>query len=95
LLILIIYYYGLSAWEGAMRDDNSSGSTLRDPVCGKEVNPGSPFRAIYEGRDFFFCSRHCLAEFQENPKKYLTPPLLMDPVCGMSGHELQLRVRGD
>ena len=67
-----------------MRDDDSSGSTRKDPVCGKEVNPGSPFRTIYEGRNFFFCSRHCLAEFQENPKKYLTPPLLMDPVCGMS-----------
>ena len=36
------------------------GSTPKDPVCGREVNPESPFRTIYEGREYGFCSEHCL-----------------------------------
>jgi Cu+-exporting ATPase len=50
-----------------------SGPNHKDPVCGMEVTPGSPFHATYKGRDYFFCSRHCLAEFQENPEKIIAP----------------------
>jgi YHS domain-containing protein len=40
-----------------MNDSEPSGPTLKDPVCGMEVNPGSPFQATYEGGDCLFCSR--------------------------------------
>jgi Cu+-exporting ATPase len=53
-----------------MNNSVTSGSTLKDPVCGMEADPGSSFRTTYEGRDYFFCSRHCLAEFQKDPEKY-------------------------
>ena len=36
-----------------------------------EVNPESPFRTTYEGREYLFCSRHCLAKFEEDPGQYL------------------------
>lgn len=57
-----------------MSDSQSSGSTLKDFVCGMEVTPGSPFRATYEGRDYIFCSHHCQAKFQENPEKFVAAP---------------------
>jgi Cu+-exporting ATPase len=54
-----------------MNDSEPSGPTLKDPVCGMEVNPGSPFQATYEGGDYLFCSRHCLEKFQKDPEKFL------------------------
>jgi YHS domain-containing protein len=51
-----------------------SGSTPKDPVCGREVNPRSSFRATCKGRIYVFCSRHCLAKFQENPGKFIAAP---------------------
>ena len=43
-----------------MPDPEPSGSTPKDPVCGMEANPESPFRTTYEGREYLFCSGHCL-----------------------------------
>jgi Cu+-exporting ATPase len=51
-----------------------SGSTPKDPVCGMEVTSKSMFRATYKGRDYVFCSRHCLASFRENPGKFIAAP---------------------
>jgi P-type Cu+ transporter len=48
-----------------------------DPVCGMEVDrnkaraDGMTF--TYEGREYVFCSKACLLEFQENPGTYLDP----------------------
>jgi YHS domain-containing protein len=65
-------------------NEKSSGSILKDPVCGMEVDPGSPFKVTYEGQDYAFCSQHCLDEFQRAPSKFLMPLFFLDPVCGMS-----------
>ena len=43
-----------------MKTSEFSGSTPKDPVCGMEADPKSPFRTTYEGQDYFFCSSHCL-----------------------------------
>ena len=43
-----------------MPDSDPSGSTPKDPVCGMEVNLESPLRTTYEGREYLFCSQHCL-----------------------------------
>jgi YHS domain-containing protein len=67
-----------------MNGSEAPGAERKDPVCGMEVNPESPFRTTYGGREYLFCSRHCLDEFQADPARYLRPPLFMDPVCGMS-----------
>src|SRR5665647_1895948 len=54
-----------------MPDSEPSGSTSKDPVCGMEVNPESPFQTTYEGREYLFCSMHCLDKFKEDPGQYL------------------------
>ena len=54
-----------------MPDSEPSGSTPKDPVCGMEVNPESPIRFTYEGREYLFCSQHCLTKFKEDPGQYL------------------------
>ena len=46
---------------------------LRDPVCGMLVQPDSPQRFTYNGRDFVFCSPRCLELFQNQPERYLEP----------------------
>ncbi len=54
-----------------MPDSDPSGSTPKDPVCGMEVNLESPLRTTYEGREYLFCSQHCLDKFKEDPGQYL------------------------
>jgi YHS domain-containing protein len=44
-----------------------------DPVCGMAVDPeaarGDGRTAEYEGRTYYFCSRGCLLEFADDPKR--------------------------
>jgi P-type Cu+ transporter len=74
-------------------------TTLRDPVCGMDVNPSSAAGTVrHEGKDYYFCSQSCKQKFESNPGKYvrMTPPAetahsasteiaetVLDPVCGM------------
>lgn len=45
---------------------------MKDPVCNMDVNPESaPFSLEHDGKRFFFCSRHCLDKFRENPDTFL------------------------
>lgn len=37
--------------------------TLRDPVCGMNVNEEAAFKATLEGREYFFCSAGCREKF--------------------------------
>ena len=48
-----------------------SGTALKDPVCGMSVNLDALHRASWEGKEYFFCSPHCLARFQEDPEQYV------------------------
>ena len=40
-----------------------------DPVCGKKV--GTDVKWEYNGKEYFFCSEECKAEFMKNPEKYV------------------------
>jgi len=43
-----------------------------DPVCGMLVDPRrAQYKTIYKGRVYYFCSKHCLEAFEENPELYL------------------------
>jgi Cu+-exporting ATPase len=43
-----------------------------DPVCGMQVDPKSAAGAHeHHGVRYHFCSKHCLAQFQADPAKYL------------------------
>jgi Cu+-exporting ATPase len=44
----------------------------RDPVCGMEVDEGSPAATTqYGGKTYFFCAPGCKEEFERNPQMYV------------------------
>ncbi len=60
-----------------------------DPVCGMEVDPvKTPYKTVYKGVIYYFCSKNCKREFEKNPEYYLEH----GPV-GM--HHLMHGMRGD
>jgi P-type Cu+ transporter len=45
-----------------------------DPVCGMTVKPESAAGAHnYQGKTYYFCSKHCLEQFSNDPEKFLRP----------------------
>jgi YHS domain-containing protein len=47
-----------------------------DPVCGMEVEISTTPSALtfeHDGETYYFCSRGCRLEFEEDPDKYLDP----------------------
>lgn len=43
-----------------------------DPVCGMEVDTATTELSLeHDGRTYWFCSRGCLLDFQDDPDKYL------------------------
>ena len=43
-----------------------------DLVCGMKVNPQTPpFKMLYQGRTYYFCSGVCRHLFEREPKKYI------------------------
>lgn len=44
---------------------------MRDPVCGMTVDPASGYARMYEGREYRFCSRQCLDQFDRDPQRIL------------------------
>jgi len=44
---------------------------LKDPVCGMKVTTDSEHHTSYHGKDYYFCSAHCLGKFTEDPQNYL------------------------
>ena len=50
-----------------------TGADTIDPVCGMTVHPQSAAgSAEHDGVKYYFCSKHCLAQFQADPSRYLT-----------------------
>jgi Cu+-exporting ATPase len=43
----------------------------KDPVCWMAVDTASALNAEYNGERYYFCSRGCLLDFQDDPEKYL------------------------
>lgn len=50
---------------------------IKDPVCNMVVSSDSKFHSHHEGRDYFFCSEHCLQKFKEQPEPYLDQQTLV------------------
>jgi len=48
-------------------------AAAEDPVCGMTVDTDTDLKTEHEGETFYFCSRGCLLDFQEDPGKYLDP----------------------
>jgi YHS domain-containing protein len=47
-----------------------AGAKVKDPVCGMEVEAGQGYSEIYEGRQYRFCSRKCLDQFDADPHHF-------------------------
>ena len=45
------------------------GST-KDPVCGMDVAPSAGYSEMHQGRQYRFCSRKCLDQFDSEPQRY-------------------------
>lgn len=62
---------------GGAPDRSSSqaaSAAVKDPVCGMEVNPGTAAGSVgHQGKTYYFCSKHCMGKFEENPATYLDP----------------------
>jgi Cu+-exporting ATPase len=56
-----------------------------DPVCGMAVDPAhAAGKSSYQGKEYYFCSRGCVAKFEVNPEKYLHPSTQPEPMSGQS-----------
>jgi YHS domain-containing protein len=45
-----------------------------DPVCGMTVDSAtSELSFDHDGKTYWFCSKGCLMEFQDDPESYLAP----------------------
>ena len=62
---------GSHAGHGSARQGSSDAT---DPVCGMQVSPGDGYSRNYQGREFKFCSRNCLDQFDANPARYSGSP---------------------
>ena len=47
-------------------------TSKKDPVCGRDVEPGQGYSKMYESREYRFCSRKCLDKFEAEPQRYLS-----------------------
>jgi P-type Cu+ transporter len=58
-----------------------------DPVCGMQVDTdNAQFTAEHDGQAFYFCSRGCMLDFQEEPERYLAEGYKPSGMEGMGGH---------
>ncbi len=61
--------------------DNAPTATVKDPVCGMDVDPTTAKnRSEYRGQTYFFCSRMCLQAFEDDPLRYLSKGHLGGPL---------------
>jgi P-type Cu+ transporter len=57
-----------------MEDSVKSATTLKDPVCGMNVEPSiAKHRLDHGGKTYYFCCASCLEKFRVHPEQYLTP----------------------
>jgi Cu+-exporting ATPase len=61
-------------YPGAHEQHGATEPATIDPVCGMKVDPArAAGKHHHNGESYYFCSRHCLAKFQEDPEKFLDP----------------------
>ena len=48
----------------------SDSDEAKDPVCGMVVNPDTPYKYHYDGRNYLFCSEKCMYQFMQEPSMY-------------------------
>ena len=56
-----------------------------DPVCGMTVDPTNAAGSVeYNGTTYYFCSKHCVHRFQENPESFLNKAVAAPQPIGIT-----------
>lgn len=64
-----------------IKNDEITGRGVEDPVCHMIVNPDSSAGSFeFEGKTYYFCSKHCLHKFSTNPRQFLEPAPAIQPI---------------
>jgi P-type Cu+ transporter len=68
----------------------TSQQTVKDLVCGMDVNPlTAVHKHNHDGQQYFFCSHHCMVKFRAEPEKYLVsvpPPAWLGAQARYASH---------
>jgi Cu+-exporting ATPase len=68
------------------RDTTPSPVLITDPVCGMSVDRArAAGSAVHEGQTYYFCSTHCLHQFQADPRRYARSQATEPPPARTSG----------
>ncbi len=62
---------GYAGHEEHGADPGATASAAKDPVCGMEVPTGQGYAKMHQGRQYRFCSRRCLDDFEATPERYV------------------------
>jgi YHS domain-containing protein len=73
ILGLILYWVIIklsSKWQGESNSrTQKSQKMVQDPTCGVYLLPEEALRRVIRGKEVFFCSEKCLAEFLKQGRK--------------------------
>lgn len=75
--------------------DRHGVSPHTDPVCGGEVREDTPWKADYQGKTYFFCSRACRDKFTQSPEEVLSRPPGDGHGMKMEGMDMPMHHHGD
>ncbi len=69
-----------------MKDPVHNGTTVKDPVCGMDVDPSrASATAEHAGKTYYFCCQRCAERFKANPEQFLNGgPFGMEPKPGLT-----------
>jgi YHS domain-containing protein len=62
--------HGHQHHEGHDGRGPNGGEASKDPVCGMEVAAAHGYSEVLAGREYRFCSRKCLDQFDANPQQF-------------------------
>ena len=57
--------------HGSHEGHGTPDGNIKDPVCGMDVASGAGYAKMLEGRQYRFCSRKCLDQFDAEPQRYV------------------------
>lgn len=66
-----------------------------DPACGGEVREDTPWKADYQGKTYFFCSRACRDKFTQSPEEILSRPPHTGHGMKMESMDMPMHHHGD
>lgn len=53
-----------------IKGKKESARSIKDPVCGADLDAQASIHEQREGREYYFCSEECRDKFNDNPSDY-------------------------